>query len=142
MEAQAPGVPELLSPEIGTKAASLTQFDWETVEDPSGVSYELQVATSEDFAADAMVLEVVGIGESEYPLTDEEALESRSEEEPYYWRVRAIDGASNASAWADTSSFHVGFAWPDWIIHLWWGLGVLGAIFLGYYLGKRRAYYY
>lgn len=142
MEAQSPGVPQLLLPEIGTKAASLTQFDWESVEDPSGVSYELQVATSEDFAADAMVLEVVGIGESEYTLTDEEALESRSEEEPYYWRVRAIDGASNASAWADTSSFHVGFAWPDWIIHLWWGLGVLGAIFLGYYLGKRRAYYY
>lgn len=142
MEAQSPGVPQLLSPEIGTKAASLTQFDWESVEDPSGVSYELQVATSEDFAADTIVLEVVGHSESEYTLTNEEALESRSEEEPYYWRVRATDGAANTGAWADTSSFHVGFGWPDWIIHLWWGLGVLGAIFLGYYLGKRRAYYY
>jgi hypothetical protein len=142
MEAQAPGVPQLLLPETGTKATSLTQFDWESVEDPSGVTYELQVATSDDFAADAMVLEIMGHTESEYTLTNEEALESRSEEEPYYWRVRATDGASNIGAWADAGTFHVGFAWPDWIIHLWWGLGVLGAIFLGYYLGKRRAYYY
>jgi hypothetical protein len=142
MEAQAPGTPQLLLPETGTKAPSLVQFDWESVEDPSGVTYELQVATSEDFAADSMVLEMVGLTDSEYPLTKEEALESRSEEEPYYWRVRAIDGASNIGDWADTSTFHVGFAWPDWIIHLWWGLGVLGGVLFGYFLGKRRAYYY
>lgn len=142
MESQAPGTPQPLLPETGTKAPSLVQFDWEGVEDPSGVTYELQVATSDDFAAAAMVLEMVGIADSEYPLTNEEALESRSEEEPYYWRVRAIDGAANASGWSDVSTFHVGFGWPDWIIHLWWGLGVIGAIFFGYFLGKRRAYYY
>ncbi len=142
MEAQAPPVPELISPEAGTKAKSLTEFDWESVEDDSGVTYDLQVATSEDFAAASIVLDIEGRTESEYALTGEEALESRSEEEPYYWRVRASDGASNVSGWSDVSTFHVGFAWPDWIIHLWWGLGVIGAIFFGYYMGKRRAYYY
>jgi hypothetical protein len=143
MEAQAPGKPQLLLPETGTKAKSLTEFDWESVEDRSGVTYDLQVATSEDFAAVSIVLDLEGLTESEYPITaKEEALPSRSEEEPYYWRVRAIDGASNTGAWSDISNFHVGFAWPDWIIHLWWGLGVIGAIFFGYFLGKRRAYYY
>jgi len=144
IEAQAPGKPQLLLPETGTKAKSLTEFDWEAVEDPSGVTYDLQVATSEDFAAASIVLDIEGHTDSEYTLTKEkeEALESRSEEEPYYWRVRAIDGAANTGAWSDVSNFHVGFAWPDWIIHLWWGLGVIGAVLFGYYLGKRRAYYY
>ena len=143
MEAQAPGKPELLLPETGTKANSMTEFDWESVVDPSGVTYDLQVATSEDFAAASIILDLEGLTDSEYPITaKEEALASRSEEEPYYWRVRAIDGASNTGAWSDVSNFHVGFAWPDWIIHLWWGLGVIGAIFFGYFLGKRRAYYY
>jgi hypothetical protein len=143
MEAQAPGKPQLVLPETGTKTKSLTEFDWESVEDPSGVTYDLQVATSEDFAAASIVLDIEGLTDSEYTITaKEEALPSRSEEEPYYWRVRAIDGASNTGAWSDVSNFHVGFAWPDWIIHLWWGLGVIGAIFLGYFLGKRRAYYY
>lgn len=34
------------------------------------------------------------------------------------------------------------FVWPSWIINLWWGLGILGAIFLGYFFGRRRAYHY
>ena len=127
---------------MNDKAASQTYFDWENVTDPSGVTYDLQIAIDGEFTTSAMVLEKTGLTDSEYTLTKEEALESRSEEEPYHWRVRATDGASNASAWTGTGEFSVGFAWPDWIIHLWWGLGVLGIGFLGYYLGKRRAYYY
>jgi hypothetical protein len=141
MERQAPEIPQPLLPEMGVKAKSKTFFDWEDVEDVSGVTYELQVATSDEFTAASMVVELVGLSESEHTLTAEEALASRSEEEPYYWRVRAVDGAGNASGWT-LGEFSVGFTWPDWIIHLWWGLGVIGAIFLGYYLGKRRAYYY
>ena len=141
MERQAPEIPEPLLPEMGVKAGAKTFFDWEDVTDLSGVTYELQVATSDEFTASSMVVEVLGLTESEYTLTAEEALESRSEEEPYYWRVRAVDGAGNESGWT-LGEFSVGFNWPDWIIHLWWGLGVIGAIFFGYYLGKRRAYYY
>ncbi len=141
MERQAPEIPQPLLPEMGVKAKSKTFFDWEEVDDDSGVTYELQVATSDEFTAASMEVELVGLIESEYSLTAEEALESRSEEEPYYWRVRAVDGAGNASGWT-FGEFSVGFTWPDWIIHLWWGLGVIGAIFFGYYLGKRRAYYY
>jgi len=141
MERQAPEIPEPLLPEMGVKAGAKTFFDWEDVTDLSGVTYELQVATSDEFTASSMVVEVLGLTESEYTLTAEEALESRSEEEPYYWRVRAVDGAGNESGWT-LGEFSVGFNWPDWIIHLWWGLGVIGAVFFGYYLGKRRAYYY
>ncbi len=142
MEAQAPEIPQPLLPLDGAKAKSMPLFDWEAVEDESGVTYDLQIATDEEFTASAIVLEKTGLTESEYTLTKEEALESRSAEEPYYWRMRAVDGAGNASQWTGVGKFSVGFAWPDWIIHLWWGLGVLGAIFLGYYMGKRRAYYY
>ena len=142
MEAQAPEIPQPLLPQDGAKTESMTLFDWEAVTDDSGVAYDLQIATDEEFTASAMVLEKTGLTESEYTLTKEEALESRSAEEPYYWRMRAVDGVGNASQWTGLGEFSVGFTWPDWIIHLWWGLGVLGAIFFGYYMGKRRAYYY
>lgn len=142
METQAPEIPQPLLPQDGAKTESMTLFDWEAVTDDSGVTYGLQIATDEEFTASAMVLEKTGLTESEYTLTKEEALESRSAEEPYYWRMRAVDGVGNASQWTGVGEFSVGFTWPDWIIHLWWGLGVLGAVFFGYYMGKRRAYYY
>jgi len=142
MESEAPPVPQPLLPLMGEKAPSKPTFDWESVVDDSGVTYTLQVAASSDFTAASMVLEVTDLTESEYTLTDEQKLDSRSAEEPYYWRVRAEDRAGNISEWTGAGEFSVGFSWPDWIIHLWWGLGVVGAIFLGYYLGKRRSYYY
>ena len=142
MESTAPPIPAPLLPEMDVKAKSQAYFDWEDVDDPSGVTYTLQIATDEDFASDAMVLEQEGLSDSEYTLTKEERLESTKKGEPYYWRVKAIDGASNESDWSGAGSFYVGFSWPGWMVHLWWGLGVLGAIFLGLWLGKRRAYYY
>ncbi len=142
MESEAPDTPVLLSPEADVKAPAMTVFEWEGVEDDSGVTYDLQVATSENFAAASIEVDILGITDVEYTLTKEQALASRSAEEPYYWRVRAVDGVGNEGDWTEPGDFSVGFGWPDWIIHLWWGLGVIGAIFLGYYLGKRRAYYY
>jgi len=142
VESAAPPIPAPLLPEMGIKASSQTQFDWEDVTDPSGVTYTLQIATSEDFSATSMVLVKTGLTSSEYTLTKEEALESRTEEAPYYWRIKAVDGAFNESGWSGVGAFYVGFSLPSWIIHLWWGLGVLGAALGFYWLGKRRSYYY
>jgi len=142
MESQAPDIPPPLLPQMGAKAKALTYFDWEDVTDPSGVTYTLQVATSEDFTPASIVLVQEGLIASEYTVTEEDKLPSRSKEEPYFWRVKAVDGASNPSGWTGTGQFYVGMSMPDWTIHLWWGLGCLGAGLGCYWLGKRRAYYY
>jgi len=142
MESEAPPTPELLLPKEASRAEVETHFDWEDVTDPGGVTYTLQVATDEDFTPGSIVLKKEGLTDSEYTLTEEEKLEPTKEEAPYYWRIKAIDGASNGSAWSAPASFYIGggFAWPGWIIHLWWGLGALGAGFIGFWLAQRKTY--
>jgi len=138
IESQAPEIPLLLLPRIGQKANALTAFDWENISDVSGITYTIQVATSEDFAQASMVLLKEGLTSSEYILVDEEKLSPRSAEEPYYWRVKAVDGAFNESGWSAPGEFSVGLSLPNWMIHVWWGLGCFGAGMLGYWLCKRR----
>jgi hypothetical protein len=141
MESTPPSTPSPLLPQMGVKAERPVHFDWEDVEDPSGVTYTLHIASDEDFTS--LVLEKEGLTSSEYIIAEEEKLASTSAEAPYYWRVKAIDGASNESGWTGTGTFHVGgFAFPGVSIHLWWGLGAAGAGALGYYLGRRKSYYY
>jgi len=141
MESKPPPIPQPLLPEIGMRAKSLTQFDWGDVTDDSGVTYSLQVANANTFATGSIVLDQKGLTQSGYILTKEEALKSRSANEPYYWRVRAVDGAGNESDWTGGNDFWVGRSLPSWTVHLFWGLGVVGAVFFGYFLGKRRGYY-
>ena len=150
MESQAPDIPPLLLPLMGDKTEALPHFDWEDVTDDSGVTYTLQVATSEDFTPVSMVLVKEGLTASEYTVTAEEKLPSRSKDEPYYWRIKAVDGAYNESGWTGGGQFCVGFSLPGWTIHifafslsgwavLWWGLGCLAAGLGGYWWGKRQA---
>ena len=146
MESTAPSIPQPLLPEMGIKAKQPVYFDWADVTDPSGVTYTLQIATDENFAS--VVLEKTDLANSEYTITEVEKLEERIKEAPYYWRVKATDGAYNESGWTGAGTFYVGgfsfggISQPDWMIHLWWGLGVAGAGIGGYFMGKRRAYYY
>jgi hypothetical protein len=144
MESEAPPVPTPLVPEMNVKAAALTYFDWEDVEDISGVTYTLQIATDEDFTKDSMVLEKAGLTESEYTITEEEKLPSVKKEARYYWRVRAVDGASNASDWTSAGSFYVGFPLPElkgWLLYTLMGIGGLLLLIFGFWLGRRTAYY-
>ena len=145
MESEAPPTPQPLLPEMDTRAPALAEFSWESVTDDSlPVTYTLQVATDEDFIAGSIVVNEPGLTATGYTITEEDRLEPRSQEEPYYWRVRAVDAASNESPWSTPGTFYVGgfgITLPSWRIHLWWGLGVVGAIFLGYWIGKRRAAY-
>ena len=41
-------------------------------------------------------------------LTNQEVLASVSKDTPYYWRVKAIDGANNQSDWSAPFTFYVG----------------------------------
>jgi hypothetical protein len=144
MESTPPPIPPPLLPEEGIKAEAETFFDWEDVEDDSGVIYNFQIATDDKFTEASIVLEEQGLTDSEYTLTEEEELESVKEDEPYYWRVKAIDGAANESEWSTPGSFYVGFQWPElkgWLLYTLMGIGALLFLALGYWLGKKTAYY-
>ena len=145
MEVEAPPVPSLLLPEMGIKAEQPVYFDWDDVTDTSGgVTYTLQVATAEDFTEDSIVLEKKELIDTEYTVTEEEKLLPVKEEAPYYWRVRAIDDAANASDWAGAESFHIGFLWPKlggWLLYVLMGVGGLLLLAFGFWLGRRTAYY-
>jgi hypothetical protein len=141
MESEAPPAPRLKLPEEGDRAEAQTQFDWESVTDDSlPVTYTLQVATNEDFTADSIVLEKEDLTNSDYTLTkEEEKLKPRTKETPYYWRVKAIDGAFNESQWSALGSFYVGsrFVMPRGAIY---ALIAIGVGFLAFWLGRRTAY--
>jgi hypothetical protein len=139
MESDPPPPPRPLLPPMGFKPKQPITFDWEGVTDLSPpVIYSLQIARDSGFSD--MVLEKTGLTETEYTLTEEEELESVGKNEPYYWRVRAVDGAQNESLWSGTGSFTVGFSWPSWLIYLWFGLGLVVAGIVGFVLGKRVAF--
>jgi len=141
MESQAPTIPVPLLPEEGMKAKSEAYFDWEDIDDPSGVTYTLQIASDADFTT--IVLERTDLTSSEYNLTEEEKLESVGKEEPYYWRVKAIDGASNESQ-SEARSFYTGFQWPGfigWPLYLVIGVGGVLLFLFGLWVGRRTAYF-
>jgi len=144
MESEAPPVPVPLLPEAGGKAKAEAYFDWEDVSDPSGVTYTLQIASDENFTEDSIVLEREGLTESEYTLTEEERLESTKKEAPYYWRVKAVDRASNESEWSTPASFHVGFSitLPDWAMYVIYVVGAVVVGFIGFWFGRRTTYSY
>lgn len=138
MESQSPPVPVLLLPKVASTAEVETYFDWEDVTDPSGVSYTLQVASDANFTT--LVLEKEGLQHSEYTVAKGEELESTGKK-AYYWRVKAVDGASNESEWAPPGLFYVGFSptsMPGWVWYIFYGLGVLLLVIVGFWVRRWR----
>ena len=142
MESVAPLPPVPLLPYMDSKikAEEELSFDWKDVTDPSGVTYTLQIASDEDFTTIVLRQEV--LVDSEYTVTEEERQLSITEETPYYWRVRAVDGASNMSVWTAPGSFYLSFPFvlPDWGKYTLMGLGALLIGLLGFWIGRRYAY--
>jgi len=139
MESQAPPVPVLLLPEVATAAKAEMYFDWKDVTDPSGVSYTLQVASDANFTT--IVLEKEGLPHSEYTLAKGEKLEAAGRK-AYYWRVRAVDGASNESEWTPSGLFYVGSFWasmPNWVWYTLCGLVILPLAILGFWVKRRHS---
>ena len=133
MEAKAPPMPVPLLPKVAGMAEAEAYFDWEDVNDDSlPVTYTLQVAADADFTT--IVLEKKGLSLSEFTITKEEKLEPTERKTPYYWRVKAVDGASNESEWTPPWLFYVGFSWALYILI---GLGVLLLTILGFWVRRR-----
>jgi hypothetical protein len=147
MESTAPATPTLRLPATGEKAKSRTVFDWENVtEDVNGadelstpVTYDLQVASDATFTD--IVLERTGLTTSGYTLLKGEELESTKQEAPYYWRVRAVDAASNTGDWTSSRTFYVSSF--NWVLYGLIGAGILVVFFIGFAAGRkgRRSYY-
>lgn len=138
MEAQAPPTPTLLSPEIAGNTGARAHFDWLEVSDDSGISYTLQVAVDPDF--NVVLLNKTGLEDSEYTLSQEERLEPVQEDAPFYWRVKAVDGALNESGWANPRLFYIGFSWSSLPTWAWYSLGIVAFTVLaivGYWLWKK-----
>ena len=141
MESTAPAIPRPLLPAMGIKAEQPVVFDWQDVTDPSGVTYTLQLARNENFTDIVLEKELT---QSKYTMTEAEELESTKKDEPYWWRVKATDGATNESGWSGAGSFYVGFvfALPDWAIYLLMGVGGILLFFIGFFVGRRTGYAY
>jgi len=145
IEAVPPPIPMPLLPEMGVKVKTPVSFDWENVDvaaEPA--TYSLQVATDEDFDKADIVLEKTGLTESEYETTEAESIALAGREGAYYWRVRAVDDAENEGEWTGAGEFYVSkpFSFPKWALYTLMGLGALVLFAVGYWMGRRTAYYY
>jgi hypothetical protein len=140
MESTPPAVPRLLSPRDGARIGLLggikPTLKWTGVTDPSGVTYTLEVDTSSDFSQP--ILQITDINGTSYTLTSAQAL-SRGE---YYWRLEAIDGASNESGWPQPWLLKSGLMAP-WTLAIIIIFAVAAAGIIAYFLivrlRRRRA---
>lgn len=117
MEAEPPPTPKLISPanrsRLGLMGTVTPTLEWSAVSDDSGVSYNLQIATSDDFAPSGgfanPLVSLSGLTTTTYALNETQALPYGT----YYWAVQAVDGAENAGDWSAAQSFRVGLL-PQW----------------------------
>lgn len=144
VETTSPPAPAPLVPEMGVEVESPVAFDWKNVIDESvPVTYSLQIATSRDFSSSSIVVEKEGLQTSVYTVTEKEQEKLVGQSDPYYWRVRAVDGAANVGEWSGTGEFYVSppFSLPSWARYTLIGLGALVLFAAGYWLGRKNAYY-
>lgn len=149
MESTPPSAVYLQLPLNGSKLKEW-KFDWcgdiidlskEVTDDSLPITYTLQIAANAVFSEGSIVLEKTGLILSEYTITKAERLESVSKETPYYWRVTAIDAASNKTN-SGTGSFYVGSSGiPPAVTYTLIGIGALLLGVLGFWLGRKSAYY-
>jgi hypothetical protein len=145
VESKAPDTPPPLSPAMGAKVKSPVTFDWEDVTDASlPVTYTLQIASDDTFDTTSIVLEKTAIPKSEYTLSEEDELKLENQEQAYYWRIRAVDAASNASPWTGAGEFYTSgpSSFPGWALYTIIGVGAVLVFLLGLWVGRRTAFYY
>ena len=135
-----PPVPQPISPALFSKLNGDVTFDWNPVSyDIMDITYELQLARDASFTTP--VISKTGLTADQYALTEAEKLEKAGEDNPYFWRVRAVDEAGNASAWTSAAEFYYGSGWPTWLTWVLIGLGVVVLGILAFWIGRRIAYY-
>lgn len=130
-----PASPSLREPSDGSRGGLLGDFqpdmNWSPVVDPSGVRYILQMSNDRDF--DNLVLQKNALDNPRYKLNDDEKLAAGT----YFWRIKAVDKASNESVWSNSYELKSGLI-PLWLLFTLVGM-VIGIFILGgYILATRR----
>ncbi len=145
VESTPPPTPPPLLPRMGAKVESPVTFDWNDVLDESSpVTYSLQIASDEDFTDSFIIFNITELEASEYTLTEMEELELAGLETAFYWRTRAVDAASNEGQWTGAGEFYMStpFSFPRWALYTLLGIGAVIIFGIGYWLGRRTAFYY
>ncbi|MBN1366366.1 MAG: IPT/TIG domain-containing protein [Dehalococcoidales bacterium] len=115
---------------IGLIGNATPTFKWSAVDDPNGVTYQLQIDTNPEFAYP--IINKTGIQANYYTLYSYESLPLGT----YYWRVKAINNASVESEWSMPRTVKSGLMAP-WILALII-VAAAAAIGLGIYYGIIR----
>lgn len=135
IETTPPEVPKISSPKDGATVGFIgdtkVTFDWSDVADPSGVFYSLEVSDQPSFVK--KIVSQTKLTESKYTLTEAESLPNGE----YYWHVRAIDGAGNASDWTTAYIVKVGFMTTSTLMYIGIGLVIL-IIILVIFRGRNK----
>jgi hypothetical protein len=138
LEGEAPPVPNPISPaqeRFGVFGSQPVIFTWTDVFDPSGVTYILEINK------DNLNFFPLEPGMRKTGLTKPNCV-MKLEPGTYYWRVKAIDGAGNESAWATSPyPFQVGF-FSTWYLVIGGFIFVIIFIFIvRAFLRRIREYY-
>ena len=138
VEQTVPSSPVPVTPPGGIKISGHPYFEWGAVIYPyMDVTYEFQIIRN--LTEPELVIEKPGLKENSYKLDKNEELEKAGPDNPYYWRVRAIDEAGNTSQWSEASEFYYGFIWPSWLTWVLVGAGVFLVIVVVYIFRWRIA---
>ena len=93
LEGSPPEAPNTNSPRVtgGWFGSQVVAFTWTDVDDPSGVSYILEIADNLNFFPLAAGMRKTDLTQPACIVTLDPGT--------YYWRVKAVDGAGNESLW-------------------------------------------
>ncbi len=104
-ENDAPGVPELVTPEEGATSAAAAVLTATETTDPEGdvVSYQMVVSAAADLSAPVFSGPVAATGTGTFSTTVAPELAAGT----WYWSAQAVDELGAESAWAAAGSFVV-----------------------------------
>lgn len=145
IESTALSNPTMQEPRMEEKVKKPITFEWDDVTGTSAqITYTLQISSDATFGTDSLLVAKAGLAVSNYQLSEEEELGFIGRDEPYYWRVKAVDAVQNESPWSGPGEFYVSppFSFPVWATIT---LAIVGGILLfglGYWLGRRTAFFY
>jgi hypothetical protein len=137
------GVPPtvtLISPTDGVSAEFPIALNWEPAASLSGtVTYHLQVSRNAEFSE--LLVDQNDLASTVYTISEQDR-KIFDQQIPYYWKVRAIDGAGNAGTWSGNGSFNLpSSGFPAWAAYLLVGFGVIIITLLAFRIGRRTAYH-
>jgi hypothetical protein len=126
METTPPEVPKISSPKdgatVGFMGDTKVSFRWSDVTDPSGVTYEIAVSDQSNFVKN--IFSHAKLADAKYVMTEAEALPNGE----YFWHVRAVDGAGNASEWTPSAMVKIGFVTTNTLVFI--GIGIIVLLIL------------